>query len=97
MEKAVWVPYLHTAFPKGTERRKVDSQISAVNQLRNRIAHDEPLFTSTVVPSDTHEDMLACLMLFAPAVHHHIVSTSKVAEVLADKPTVDKGESDGFA
>src|SRR5699024_38439 len=27
MEKAVWVPYLHTAFPKGTERRKVDSQI----------------------------------------------------------------------
>lgn len=96
MEKAVWVPYLHTAFPKGTERRKVDSQISAVNQLRNRIAHHEPLFTSTVVPSDTHEDMLACLMLFAPAVHHHIVSTSKVVEVLADKPTVDKGESDGF-
>lgn len=67
-----------------------------VNQLRNRIAHHEPLFTATILPSAVHKGIRAGLMLFAPAVHDHIFRTSKVAEVRADNPsTVGHSELDG--
>jgi hypothetical protein len=86
MEKSVWVPHLHTAFPQGTSRSTIDTQISAVNRLRNRIAHHEPLFTSTVDPSAIHADMMDCLLLLSPYVHAHILHTSKVSQMLAEKP-----------
>lgn len=86
MEKTVWVPYLHTAFPQGTSRSRIDSQVSAVNRLRNRIAHHEPLFTSTMDPSVIHANMMDCLLQLSPDVHTYISYTSKVLQVLAAKP-----------
>ncbi len=43
-EKSLWVPALHRAFPKGTDRGRVDRQIDLLYRLRNRIAHHEPIF-----------------------------------------------------
>lgn len=86
MEKSVWVPYLHKAFPRGTSRSRVDAQITAVNMLRNRIAHHEPLFTSTADPSIIHADMMDCLLLLSPDVHAHVSQTSKVSQTLAAMP-----------
>lgn len=86
MEKAVWVPYLHTAFPPGTNRHSVDGTIEAVNKLRNRIAHHEPLFTRTLDPAVVHAEMIACLGLLQPDVQNHVLRTSQVNAVLARKP-----------
>lgn len=86
MEKSVWVPYLHKAFPKGTSRHLVDNDIASVNALRNRIAHHEPLFTATLDPAAVHVRMMNCLLLISPAVHAHVSHTSKVAHVLTLKP-----------
>lgn len=86
MEKSVWVPYLHTAFPAGTRRHDVDAQIEAVNKLRNRIAHHEPLITSTMDPALVHSGMMDCLLRVQPEVHAHVTATSKVDEVLALRP-----------
>jgi hypothetical protein len=86
MEKTVWVPYLHKAFPQGTSRRVVDADIASVNSLRNRIAHHEPLFTATLDPTIVHARMMSCLLLLAPDVHAHVSRTSKVAQVLARRP-----------
>lgn len=86
MEKSVWVPYLHTAFPHGTSRSIIDAQISAVNALRNRIAHHEPLFTPTIDPETTHADMLDCLRLLSPDVYAHVLRTSKASQTLAAVP-----------
>lgn len=86
MEKSVWVPYLHRAFPRGTSRSTVDAQISAVNTLRNRIAHHEPLFAQTLDPNAVHDDMMECLLLLSPDVHTHVLRTSSVLPLLAAKP-----------
>ncbi|UPL10696.1 Abi family protein [Microbacterium sufflavum] len=86
MEKTVWVPYLHKAFPRGTSRSAVDIDIAAVNSLRNRIAHHEPLFTPTLDPIAVHRQMMHCLLLIAPDVHAHVSQTSRVHVVFAAKP-----------
>ena len=45
-EKTLWVPYLHKAFPRGTERATVDRKIGDLHELRNRAAHWEPLLAA---------------------------------------------------
>lgn len=42
-EKRLWVPYLHHAFPAGASRKTIDQHITKLNDLRNRVAHHEPL------------------------------------------------------
>jgi hypothetical protein len=44
-EKSLWVPFLHTAYPPGTSRKDVDRSVSRLNELRNRVAHHEPIFS----------------------------------------------------
>ncbi len=43
-EKTLWVPYLHHAYPRGTNRADVDLVVVQLHALRNRVAHLEPLF-----------------------------------------------------
>lgn len=83
MEKTVWVPYLHRAYPQRTSRRLIDRDIAAINNLRNRIAHHEPLLPTTIDVPATHQAMLACLRTLAPEAHAHVLRTSRVAETLA--------------
>jgi hypothetical protein len=88
MEKTVWVPYLHHAFPKGTQRSYVDHTIESVNTLRNRIAHHEPIATrsGSPDPARVHREMVNILDGIAPAVHSHVSATSRVRHVLTLRP-----------
>ncbi|NJE80493.1 nuclear transport factor 2 family protein [Olsenella sp. SW781] len=43
-ERALWIPYLHHAWPAGTNRATLDSAIRSIGICRNRIAHHEHLF-----------------------------------------------------
>ncbi|NMM92931.1 Abi family protein [Bifidobacterium oedipodis] len=43
-ERALWIPYLHHAWPVGTNRADLNAKIKLINECRNRIAHHEPLF-----------------------------------------------------
>lgn len=43
-ERALWIPYLHHAWPAGTNRATLDSAIRSIGLCRNRIAHHEHLF-----------------------------------------------------
>lgn len=86
MEKSMWVPYLHKAFPHGTDRSVVDAQVKTVNDLRNRIAHHEPLFTTTLDPVQAHDALMHCLELIAPQVHTYVGAKSKARRALEAKP-----------
>ena len=86
MEKSMWVPYLHKAFPHGTDRSVVDAQVKTINDLRNRIARHEPLFTATLDPTQAHEALMQCLELIAPPVHTYVVAKSKARTALEAKP-----------
>src|SRR5699024_9970458 len=86
MEKSMWVPYLHKAFPHGTDRSVVDAQVKTINDLLNRIARHEPLFTATTDPTQAHEALMQCLELIAPPVHTYVVAKSKARTALEAKP-----------
>jgi hypothetical protein len=40
----IWTPYLHRIWPKGTNIKNVHKDILKIRDLRNRIAHHEPIF-----------------------------------------------------
>jgi hypothetical protein len=40
----IWTPYLHRIWPKGENLKKVHKDLLKVRDLRNRIAHHEPIF-----------------------------------------------------
>jgi hypothetical protein len=45
-EKALWVPYLHKAFPhyRKPDRVLIFARLEEIRRLRNRVAHHEPIF-----------------------------------------------------
>lgn len=86
MEKPMWVPYLHEAFPSGTDRADIDKDIKIVNDLRNRIAHHESLLTGALDPAEAHKSLMHCLELIAPQVHAYVAAKSKVETALKAKP-----------
>jgi hypothetical protein len=47
-EKSLWIPALHRAFPRGTDRTQVDREIDSLYRLRNRVAHHEPIVRKPV-------------------------------------------------
>ncbi|MGN6482801.1 MAG: hypothetical protein ACTHMX_00220, partial [Thermomicrobiales bacterium] len=89
-EKTVWVPYLHQAFPVGTNRSTVDKMIGSINTVRNRIAHHEPIFdrhrTPHLEPALVHASLMEVLHMIAPDVAIHLAPTSTVINVLTRRP-----------
>lgn len=43
-ERDLWIPYLNAAWPRGTDRNRLNRSLAAVNRVRNRVAHFERLF-----------------------------------------------------
>ncbi len=44
-ERDLWIPSIHRAWPKGSDRVDVNNRIARINAVRNRAAHHEHLFS----------------------------------------------------
>lgn len=92
----LWIPYLHTAFTPGVSRRQIDQPVGRLHQLRNRIAHHEPLLrrnTATDVLSTDHhnlaarhDDLLTVAELISAQLRDYIAATSTVRARLTEHP-----------
>jgi len=92
----LWIPYLHTAFAPGASRPAVDRPVGRLHQMRNRIAHHEPLLrrnTATDVLSlttqhlvDRYSDLLTVAELISPELRDYIASTSTVRDQIDRHP-----------
>lgn len=84
-EKTLWVPYLNKAFPKGTNRKKVEQALTLINEVRNRASHHEPLFTPGRLHQVTssHQTILDLASMLLPPLEQHISSTTKVPQHIA--------------
>jgi hypothetical protein len=85
-EQTVWMPFVYYAWPQGTARQHVDRITMAVNTIRNRASHHEPLFGLGHRLTRTHADMLDLLDLLLPDLAAYARSTSTVATVLTERP-----------
>jgi hypothetical protein len=83
-EKTLWVPCLHRAFPAGTDRRDVDRPVGRLHQLRNRVAHHEPLLRTDV--SGRLDDLIKVAGMISPELRRYLAATTTVTNWLAHRP-----------
>ena len=78
LEHKLWVPCLHKAFaPRKPPKRAVFNQLlEKLRQLRNRIAHHEPVFHLDLV--DAHRKIVAVEQLLCPTTVQVMLATSSV-------------------
>ncbi len=84
LEHSLWVPYLHKAFlPRTPPRRSaLNNSLEKLRQLRNRVAHHEPIFHMDLL--GTHKILQDALSLLCPATARVMSETSLVKqEVIA--------------
>lgn len=83
-EVTLWRPALHHAFPPGTRRSELDGRISRLHELRNRVAHHEPLLRLDV--TKLHSDLLHVAGLLEPELEQHVRRHSEVIKVFEQRP-----------
>lgn len=83
-EKTLWVPALHRAFTPGTNRRDIDARIGRLHNLRNRVAHHEPLLRYDIAGRAT--DAVSVARLIDPDLGRHLDATSRVMPLLPQRP-----------
>ncbi|GAA2893141.1 hypothetical protein GCM10010472_59700 [Pseudonocardia halophobica] len=80
----LWVPRLHTAFRPGTDRRAVDEPVRRLHELRNRVAHHEPLLGHDLAAR--HRDLLTVARLLSQPLHEYLHAHTRSANLIATRP-----------
>ncbi|MFN7835772.1 MAG: hypothetical protein ACK5NY_08320 [Burkholderiaceae bacterium] len=67
LEHKLWVPYLHKAFAprKAPKRAVLNQKLEKLRQLRNRVAHHEPIFHLDLL--EAHRRILEVSLLLCQA------------------------------
>jgi hypothetical protein len=86
-ENTLWTPHLRHAFPhlQPQSRRNVHDRVARLNQLRNRVAHHEPIHGRDL--AGDHADLLAVAAWIHPTVAGWVAALSRVPALLASRPT----------
>ncbi|MGV1006261.1 MAG: DNA-binding protein [Candidatus Nanopelagicales bacterium] len=82
----IWNPLPHRAFPRGTRRAGVHDLVARVVKFRNRLAHNEPVFSTRTGLTDRIGDVRDLLCLVVPEVAPSIVADSDLGAVIAACP-----------
>lgn len=82
-EKTIWVPYLHKAFPLGTDRNRLNDSLASLRGFRNRVAHHENILNGS---EGERRRIVYLVRLLSPAALEHLQSNSDVATILAKRP-----------
>ncbi|WP_051038197.1 hypothetical protein [Thalassoporum mexicanum] len=80
----LWRSALFRIFPKGTRRKQVHSQLSRIRDLRNRIAHHEPILDHNL-PAD-YQTTIQLLKWLYPDAATWIAHYSRFNRVWTNRP-----------
>jgi hypothetical protein len=84
-EVPLWRPYLHHAFPIGTARSDVDTRVGDLHELRNRVAHHEPLLAEDL--PGKHQTLVELADLIDTSLGQYVRGASRVPALIAARPT----------
>ncbi|MGB4778020.1 hypothetical protein [Microbacterium sp.] len=82
----VWNPVLHRAFPRGTRRAAVHDLVARVVKFRNRLAHNEPVFSTRTGLTERIGDVRDLLRIVVPEVAPYIFTDSDLDAAIATCP-----------
>lgn len=84
-EKNIWVPYLHSAYPPKTDRRKIHQTLCELREFRNRVAHHEPLLVGSEF--ERRKIVAVASRLLPKEASAHMTQNSEVLKILSDRPS----------
>lgn len=84
-EKTIWVPYLHTAYPIKTDRRKIHQTLYELRKFRNRVAHHEPLLVGSEF--ERRKIISVASRLLPKDAFVHLTQNSEVQKILGGRPS----------
>lgn len=84
-----WTPMLRHAFTSSPTRGQVHERVERVNKFRNRLAHSEPVFSTSSGLHDRLRDVDELFTWVAPAAAAYVRVTSRVPSVIAQCPVPD--------
>ena len=84
-EKTIWVPYLHTAYPFKTNRRKIHQTLYELREFRNRVAHHEPLLVGSEI--ERRKIISVASRLLPKDAFAHLTQNSEVLKILGVRPS----------
>ncbi len=83
-EKTIWVPYLHTAYPSKTDRRRIHQTLYELRVFRNRVVHHEPLLVGSEL--ERRKIISVASRLLPKEAFDHLTQNSEVLKILGDRP-----------
>lgn len=81
-----WTPMLRHAFINSPTRGEVHERVARVNRFRNRLAHNEPVFSTSSGLHDRMRDVDDLFDWVAPAAAAYVRATSPVPSLLSQCP-----------
>lgn len=86
-ERTLWTPALRKAFPhlRPAKRREVERCMTRLHEVRNRIAHCEPILGRRL--DLDHRDLITVTGWISPQASAWVQATTLVPQLLKDRPT----------
>lgn len=82
----LWNPILHRAFPKGTRRARVHDLVTRVVKFRNRLAHNEPVFSTHTGLEDRLVEVQELFKLIDPDAYAYVAWHSTLDAAITSCP-----------
>lgn len=82
----LWNPMLYRAFPKGTRRAKVHDLVARVVKFRNRLAHNEPVFSTRTGLADRLVEVKELFELIDADAYAFIAEHSRLDAAISSCP-----------
>jgi hypothetical protein len=82
----IWNPMLRRAFPRGTARARAHDLVARVVRFRNRLSHNEPVFSTRTGLEDRLAEVKELFELIDPDVYAFVAARSALGDVIGSCP-----------
>ena len=82
----IWNPMLYRVFPKGTGRARVHELVARVVKFRNRLARNEPVFSTRTGLEDRLAEVRELFELIDPDAYAYVAGHSTLGDALTSCP-----------
>lgn len=82
----LWTPYLSSVFPPAVTRGQIHELVDILRKFRNRLAHNEPVFSSRTGLNDRLRNLRTAFGYVHPDAEAWVRQRSAVLSLLADCP-----------
>lgn len=82
----IWNPMLHRAFPRSTARSRVHELVARIVKFRNRLAHNEPVFSTRTGLGDRLAEVKELFELLDPDTYDFVAERSTLGAMILACP-----------